>query len=139
MWVWGEAERERERGGGGGGLGVRVQFKTLEIHISLSSCLRTRVYDRCYTAHIHHPQPLSSLPPFDPSFPSTMSTGSDVPLLDAAGVEMGDYDPNCPMPIVELLRREEIAAGKDDPVPDPNRAAKCFAVGCTKAGDKNKR
>ena len=68
-----------------------------------------------------------------------MSTGSEAPLLDAAGVEMGDYDPNGPMHIVELLRREEIAAGKDDPVPDPNRAMKCFAVGCTKAGDINKR
>ena len=52
---------------------------------------------------------------------------------------MGEHDPNGPMPIVDILRREVIASGKDDPVPDPNRAAKCFAVGCTKAGDKNKR
>eukprot|EP00518_Triparma_eleuthera_P001665 CAMPEP_0182459036 /NCGR_PEP_ID=MMETSP1319-20130603/4259_1 /TAXON_ID=172717 /ORGANISM="Bolidomonas pacifica, Strain RCC208" /LENGTH=62 /DNA_ID=CAMNT_0024657861 /DNA_START=26 /DNA_END=211 /DNA_ORIENTATION=- len=62
-----------------------------------------------------------------------MSTGSEAPLLDAAGVEMGENDPNGPMPIVGIMRREVIASGKDDPVPDANMAAKCFAVGCTKA------
>ena len=71
-----------------------------------------------------HSLSLSPLPPLDPSFPSTMST-NDIPLLDAAGVDMGEYDPNCPMPIVELLRREEIATGKDDLVLDPNRAMEC--------------